>query len=1033
MSDISKINTTVNLPKFSPLSMAGPISNEYYEKATQINKITENQVDIENMNFYATPVSDPKNIAIQSLNLSAFDKKVFDYQKEIEKELNDYNRMLIPIEKEMKSLEENLALINEAKNNYETYKQDGEGRISEIITNYLTYCSDEKLKELGLTKEGLQELDYLELLEICKEKDSSIKEIYQTIEQYKSDILDSKIRELTGFSTYDAYNETITRLQNDQAVLLSAIRVTKEDKNSAKYRFLLDEESYKNYSYQESDLDKLSPLEKVRNAKSQNLSLVYGNYDDLKNLIQASKSNPDLSKMYNYLYETEGLESANQYVENMKSTINQICGMQQAEVFLNQLKNEENIVDAITNHFKTTGKGLTDGVDSFAQGISSWFTSSDIYTIHDYETMYILQELQTNENYNGLLDNNYEISQSIGNMLPSIALSMILTPSVGTVSMGVSAGGNSYHSALAEGYSKDKAALYGVINGVSEATLEKYLGAIPGLSDVSVTGLKTFAQACVREGIEEGTQEYLDALVRSGLFEEDFDMEEVSKNASKSAIYGAITGGIMNTPSLAISGVNKVMNSKTIEEINVASLNQDSNNTFSFDKTLDESFKHKFYDKLLFSNNPEFSQLGDNTQAVEKLYNTLDTVYKNGDEISKNIVSSFLDTRKVIQVFPAKLESSYMLAVGALQIHPNTDNNILLHEIGHYYFHQLLNQVPTNFDTIMANAKSHALHLKNVDFQFNDKKFENGRYLHLLEEICSSENKYNYDLALISDILSGLHLGATPNGPNGPLVLPFMHNSKYYMKRDMEVKLENIDYAKVFDEQFANFFSLYMNNQTEKIEVLRLFLGEEWYQTMMNTLTDISNICTEKNSNVTNNSYQLSTDGLEKTLKEIVDDWNAMGVVDLEIGKQIENLFNNENSLSGIHMTSDLSVANQILTDGLKLTGHISSGVSNDNIDLGLNISFTKQDEFLAIPKFFRNIKSSSYYKNYTGNKIGYAIVVQIPNDVDVTNLTYLKNGVTYLKPEYVKAQIEVNDGNIVKSQNTIFKVDNLEANQKLK
>ena len=44
--------------------------------------------------------------------------------------------------------------------------------------------------------------------------------------------------------------------------------------------------------------------------------------------------------------------------------------------------------------------------------------------------MYILKTLQ--EDKYGWLDNNYEISQSIGNMLPSITLGMIFTPAVGT-------------------------------------------------------------------------------------------------------------------------------------------------------------------------------------------------------------------------------------------------------------------------------------------------------------------------------------------------------------------------------------------------------------------------------------------------------------------------------------------------------------------------------------------------------------------------------------------------------------------------
>ena len=37
--------------------------------------------------------------------------------------------------------------------------------------------------------------------------------------------------------------------------------------------------------------------------------------------------------------------------------------------------------------------------------------------------------------------------------------------------------------------------------------------------------------------------EYADALLRTGIFGESFDLEEITKNAGKSALYGAITAG----------------------------------------------------------------------------------------------------------------------------------------------------------------------------------------------------------------------------------------------------------------------------------------------------------------------------------------------------------------------------------------------------------------------------------------------------------------------------------------------------------
>ena len=59
------------------------------------------------------------------------------------------------------------------------------------------------------------------------------------------------------------------------------------------------------------------------------------------------------------------------------------------------------------------------------------------------------------------------------------------------MSKGRSAGGSNYHQMKVEGESTKDAITYGVLSGLSEATIQHYLGAIPGLNDVSVTSLKT--------------------------------------------------------------------------------------------------------------------------------------------------------------------------------------------------------------------------------------------------------------------------------------------------------------------------------------------------------------------------------------------------------------------------------------------------------------------------------------------------------------------------------------------------------------
>ncbi len=71
----------------------------------------------------------------------------------------------------------------------------------------------------------------------------------------------------------------------------------------------------------------------------------------------------------------------------------------------------------------------------------------------------------------------YQSGNTIGNMLPSMAVST-MNPTAGLlVTMGSSAG-NSYAQALSEGYTKEQAEAYGVMVGTLEGLLSKALGSV---------------------------------------------------------------------------------------------------------------------------------------------------------------------------------------------------------------------------------------------------------------------------------------------------------------------------------------------------------------------------------------------------------------------------------------------------------------------------------------------------------------------------------------------------------------------------
>ena len=64
-------------------------------------------------------------------------------------------------------------------------------------------------------------------------------------------------------------------------------------------------------------------------------------------------------------------------------------------------------------------------------------------------------------------------------------------------------------------------------------------------------------------------------------------------------------------------------------------------------------------------------------------------------------------------------------------------------------------------------------------------------------------------------------------------------------------RVDKTNYYLSFDEQFANFFALYMTNNQELLQIAKIFFGEQWYQTMTNILIQIEQILLERKEQLT--------------------------------------------------------------------------------------------------------------------------------------------------------------------------------------
>lgn len=452
----------------------------------------------------------------------------------------------------------------------------------------IKYLNDEKDVYNDVLNTLQPELDSLEDIYQKIFSDESIKTV--TGNGINIEVRDKLVKEMTNFSTYNEFYNYLTTLRNDVSLLKLAINRCDELADNASYRYLLLFDEYQNYEVKEIDLNSIVSCINFNNVDAWGVPLepsisyskyceLYGNvspYDfyltvknnypdcsitglsniDLMGSLFLTKDiNFDLGKMYNYIYDTQGIDAANEYLSKMQNEINGVAGQARALEFINTLEDNPDNFEYVLNHLNTLLKGTIDGGESFFEGIYDWFSGSDVRSVNEYEAFYILQYLQENDNKGKYLNYTYEFGEMLGFEGTGVAIALLTNGTVGSIAMGISTGGLAYHDALVDGYSTDKSVIYGVVMGGSELLLERLFGVGNVTKDVfgrtSILNVRDFVQRVVYNGIEEGTQEYVEALAQYNILNKDIDWNEVSEESFKSTIYGLLVGGVVNLPLLA--------------------------------------------------------------------------------------------------------------------------------------------------------------------------------------------------------------------------------------------------------------------------------------------------------------------------------------------------------------------------------------------------------------------------------------------------------------------------------------------------
>ena len=574
-------------------SMGGAETNKIEQQKNTTISLNSNNTSYQEVETEIMDLSTPQEQLTDTEQYDIYIENLENVKKELEDQLQREDNELSPDEVS-------------TTQQIETYRNN----LSALVVKY-TQSEDLTKRDLGMSREEFIKLSPEEQESLVATKTEEGKNCKQNIETLESQLEKTNTK-----------NENITQLEGNIALLNTAINSLKQQKEALPYQQMMTTEEYQNYESKSEiatgvskyatnydirtnidyeryceDNGNISPLELLKGLKEQNPTIPLPqtmtgveNIKELKQLLELEEVNPEMVKLYNYIYDTEGKDAANEYLDIIKPQLNQMQGQKQAQEYLNSLEKDENgnyNQADVLNHLKTTGKGLGDGAENFVQGFANLFNSTGELSVNDYETIYIMQSLEEN---GGLLSNNYELSQSIGNVAPSIIISMLATPMVGTavggtigsVSMGLSSGGNAYAGALSQGYSTPQAIMYGVLTGSTEAVTQKLLGGLPGLNDVAITGVKTYLQASAREGFQEGVQSVMDSYFRSILFGEEIDLDQLIDEVGTSAVYGAITAGIFNSPNLTLHYTNKsIQKLKGVDGFDLATLENNLGITIS--------------------------------------------------------------------------------------------------------------------------------------------------------------------------------------------------------------------------------------------------------------------------------------------------------------------------------------------------------------------------------------------------------------------------------------------------------------------
>ncbi len=283
--------------------------------------------------------------------------------------------------------------------------------------------------------------------------------------------------------------------------------------------------------------------------------------------------------LYNYLLAKEGEAAADAFVADMQETINARQGEKVAEAL------EDRPLAQVLYSYSS---GVMSSIEGFASAFSDQVRPVGA---SDYARQAMSEE-------NGAVMNLVnDLASSTGNMTPGILLSALtgvlgapaaFASGVGAVTMGVSASGNAYNQVMRSGdYSPSEARVYASLVGASEALLSYAIGgisklgggkALEGLSrsinkidNVFLRAAAKMGKSMGSEAVEEYLQAQIEPILQSWILGMEIDFNILSEDAMYSALMGALTAGMLESPGIVGGTAIEVRNERAIGQALVES------------------------------------------------------------------------------------------------------------------------------------------------------------------------------------------------------------------------------------------------------------------------------------------------------------------------------------------------------------------------------------------------------------------------------------------------------------------------------